>query len=65
MAIGPGGLLLRELKMRTGRLSPEQRRYAQVIGDRRTGAMRQFDIWRDPADRLSGRIALELAAVAV
>ena len=64
VAIGPGGVLLRELKMRTGRLSPAQRQYARMIGDRRVGAMRQFDLWRDPADRDSGRIALELAAIA-
>jgi len=64
VAVGRRGLLLRELKTRTGILSPAQKRYAATIGDRRVDGLLLFDVWRDPADTASGRIGDELMALA-
>ena len=71
---GHGGILLRELKTWTGILSPAQRRWARMLGEMKTGAgdlaggpvemFRLSDIWREPADWVSGRIDHELRAIA-
>ncbi|MGH3284414.1 MAG: hypothetical protein ACRDPD_06975, partial [Streptosporangiaceae bacterium] len=72
LAMGPGGVLIRELKTRAGVLSGPQRQWAGILGNIRAITVSAtipvraplFDVWRDPADRDSGRIALELAAIA-
>ena len=55
---GPGGVLYRELKSQTGRLSREQTEWMQLLGE----AAADIDVWR-PADLRSGRIEREIRAV--
>lgn len=55
---GTGGLIFRELKSETGQLSPEQRRWRNVL----QAAGADWAVWR-PADLRAGRIGGELAAL--
>lgn len=55
---GPGGHLFRELKTRTGKLSPAQQQWIERLGS--AGA--DVAVWR-PADLTSGRIQAELEAI--
>ena len=57
--IGPRGVLWRELKTMTGHVSPAQR----AMGEALLAAGQDFAIWR-PEDWFSGRIRLELMAIA-
>lgn len=57
--IGPRGILWRECKTQKGRLTPAQ----QSIGEALRAAGHDWGTWR-PEDWLSGRIRLELMAVA-
>jgi hypothetical protein len=56
---GPRGQMWRELKAQRGIVSPDQRKWLEMLcaggGD--------ADVWR-PADLLSGRVAAELMAIA-
>lgn len=56
---GKAGLMFRELKSETGELSPEQRRWRNIL--QATG--HDWSIWR-PADLRSGRIGNELKELA-
>ena len=56
---GVGGLIFRELKSETGQLSPEQRRWRNVL----QAAGADWAVWR-PADLRDGTIARQLRAVA-
>ena len=56
---GGGGVMFRELKSATGRLTAAQEAWQRTL--RAAGA--DADTWR-PADLVSGRVARELAAVA-
>ena len=56
---GTGGLIFRELKSETGQLSPEQRRWRNVL----VAAGQDWAVWR-PEDLRTGRIVRELQAVA-
>ena len=57
--IGPRGVLWRELKTMAGRMSPAQR----AMGEALLAAGQNWALWR-PDDWFSGRIKLELMAVA-
>ena len=57
--IGPRGVLWRELKTMTGKVSPTQR----AMGEALLAAGQDFATWR-PDDWFSGRIRLELMAIA-
>ena len=57
--IGPCGVMWRELKTMTGKVSPAQR----AMGEALKAAGQDFAVWR-PVHLLSGRIARELAALA-
>jgi hypothetical protein len=57
--LGPNGLLWRENKSMTGRLTPEQRTVGNLL--RMNG--QNWSLWT-PADLVSGRIGTELAAIA-
>lgn len=56
---GVGGLIFRELKSDVGQLSPEQRRWRNVL----QAAGADWSVWR-PADLQNGRIEREMRAVA-
>jgi hypothetical protein len=56
---GPGGVLWRELKRESGKLTTAQLGWLQAL----TGAGQDAGVWR-PADLCSGRITRELAALA-
>jgi hypothetical protein len=56
---GPGGLMLRELKDATGRLSGPQTRWRYAL----EAAGADWGLWR-PSDLISGRIGRELAVLA-
>ena len=56
--IGPRGVLWRELKTMTGKVSPAQR----AMGEALLAAGQDFDTWR-PVDWFSGRIKSELTAI--
>jgi hypothetical protein len=53
--VGPGGVLFRELKSETGRVSPHQRAWIESL----TAAGADAGIWR-PADQHEGRVAAQL-----
>ena len=57
--IGPHGVLWRELKTMTGKVSPAQ----HAMGEALLAAGQDFAIWR-PEDWFSGQVARELAALA-
>jgi hypothetical protein len=57
--IGPRGVLWRELKNMTRKLTPEQ----EQVGRDLLENGQDWAVWR-PADRLSGRIVRELRAIA-
>jgi len=57
--VGPGGVLWRELKRESGRVSPHQEAWLADL--KRAG--QDAGVWR-PADLVSGVIATELARVA-
>jgi hypothetical protein len=56
---GPGGVLWRELKRESGKLTTAQLGWLQTL----TGAGQDAGVWR-PADLCSGRITRELATLA-
>lgn len=60
VAVGPGGLLLAELKCRDDTVSAEQRGWIARL----TGAGQTAVIW-EPIDLFSGRIETELGALCV
>jgi hypothetical protein len=65
VAIGPHGILLRELKTRTAILSPAQKIYARILDGLivdQPHRLPLFDVWR-PADQASGRIRRDLVAI--
>lgn len=66
--IGWNGALFRELKSRAGILSSSQRRWRDRLAGNHfhtaRGDVPVWDVWRDPVDRISGRIGHELAAIA-
>ena len=55
---GKGGLLFRELKSDHGELSPEQRRWRNIL----LASGQDWAVWR-PADLVSGRIENELGDI--
>jgi hypothetical protein len=59
VCVGPGGVLWRELKRQSGKLTTAQLEWLQAL----TGAGQDAGVWR-PADLCSGRIARELAVLA-
>lgn len=60
VAVGPGGVIMAELKCRDDTVSPEQRGWiARLVGAGQTAV-----IW-EPIDLFSGRIETELAALCV
>lgn len=52
---GPGGVIFRENKREDGKLTDDQRAWAQVL----TEAGADYELWR-PSDAISGRIKAEL-----
>jgi hypothetical protein len=56
---GPRGVIFRELKTATGKVTPEQQAWIDLLA--RAGM--DVAVWR-PADLLSGRIITELRAIA-
>ncbi len=57
--IGPGGIIFRELKTQTGRLSADQKHVGYLL----TAAGLSWAVWR-PSDLASGTIGRQLAALA-
>jgi VRR-NUC domain len=57
---GPGGVLFRELKTQRGIVRPEQQQWLDALA----AANADAGVWR-PADLLSGRIAREVANIAL
>ena len=56
---GPAGLMFRELKRESGRVTPAQAAWLAAL----RGAGQSADVWR-PVDLLIGRVGRELAALA-